>query len=121
MKLDHLVILLSDLDRCMPFYDTLLPLLGLVKEREHVFSTQEGIYFDFRAAQEPERGYFRFAPGLNHLAFTAGSEDEIKAVGSAMEAAGFTVPDIQHFDDGSALFLRDVDGMRVELGCYCQP
>ena len=118
MKLDHLVILLSDLDRCMPFYETLLPLLGVVKVRNHVFKTGEDVYLDFRAADEPERGYFRYAPGLNHLAFTAADEAEIRAVGRAMEAAGFSVPELQHFNDGSALFLRDIDGMRVELGCY---
>lgn len=118
MKLDHLVILVSDLDRCLPFYDKLLPLLGLRKQRDHVFKTDEGIFLDFRTAGEPERGYFRFAPGLNHLAFTAADKAEIMAVSDAMRAAGFAVPEIQRFEDGSALFLSDSDGMRVEIGCY---
>jgi hypothetical protein len=31
MKLDHIVILLGDLDAGLPFYATLLPLIGLVR------------------------------------------------------------------------------------------
>jgi len=33
-----------------------------------------------------------------------------------MAAARLEVPAIQEFSGGSALFLRDADGMRVELG-----
>jgi hypothetical protein len=32
--------------------------------------------------------------------------------------AGFEVPAIQEFPDGSALFLKDADGMRIEVGMY---
>jgi hypothetical protein len=33
----------------------------------------------------------------------------------AMAEAGFEVPEIQEFPDGSALFLKDADGMRIEI------
>ena len=118
MKLDHIVLFLSDLDRCVPFYDQLLPLLGFEKIRDHVFANAEAIHFDLRPASEPERDYHRYAPGLNHLAFTAESLDQIVKISETMAAAGFSIPEIQQFPDGSALFLRDLDGMRVELGVY---
>ncbi len=116
LKLDHIVLLLSDLKRCVPFYDRLLSLLGFEKLREHVFVNAEAIYFDLRQAVEPEYGYNRNAPGLNHLAFAATNRAQIVEIGEAMAAAGFEVPAIQEFSDGCALFLRDADGMRVELG-----
>ena len=47
MKLDHIVLYLSDLDRCMPFYDRLLPLLGFEKTRDHVFANAEAIDLSF--------------------------------------------------------------------------
>lgn len=118
MKLDHIVLYLSDLDRCLPFYDLLLPLLGFEKSRDHVFVNAEAIHFDLRQASEPERGYHRYAPGLNHLAFIADSREQIDETATAMAAAGFDVPAFQQFSDGEALFLRDFDGMRVELGVY---
>lgn len=116
MKLDHIVLFLSELDRCVSFYDALLPLLGFRKLRDHVFVNTEAVHFDLRQASEPERGYHRFAPGLNHLAFTAESREHIERIGGAMAAAGFDVPAIQEFPDGSALFLKDLDGIRIELG-----
>lgn len=118
MKLDHIVLFLSDLDRCVPFYDRLMPMLGFEKIRDHVFVNAEAVHFDLRQASEPEHGYHRYAPGLNHLAFTADSREQIDATAEAMAAAGFSVPAIQEFPDGSALFLRDLDGMRIELGVY---
>ena len=118
MKLDHIVILLSDPDRCIGFYESLLPLLGFSKTRDHVFANAEGIHLDFRAADEPERGYHRYAPGLNHMGFTAAGRNAIERIGEAMAAAGFDVPAIQEFEDGSALFLKDHDGMRIEVGSY---
>lgn len=116
MKLDHIVILLSDVDRCLPFYEALLPLLGFSKTRDHVFANDEGIHLDFRSAAEPDRGYHRYAPGLNHMGFTARDRTQIERIGKAMLAAGFEVPEIQEFEDGSALFLKDNDGMRIEIG-----
>lgn len=118
MKLDHLVILLSDLESSLPFYETLLPLLGFSKSREHVWGNEEGTYLDFRQAQQPEHGYQRFAPGLNHMGFAAPDRETIERIGQAMADAGFEVPAIQEFPDGSALFLKDADGMRIEVGMY---
>ena len=116
MKLDHIVLYLSDMERCVPFYDALLPQLGFEKLRDHVYANAESIHFDLRPASEPERGYHRYAPGLNHIAFTADSRERIVEIRDAMAAAGFEVPEIQEFSDGSAIFLRDLDGMRVEVG-----
>ena len=120
MKLDHIVILLSELETCIAFYKALLPKIGFSPEKDHVFSNADGIYLDFRQASEPQHGYHRHAPGLNHLAFTAPDRESIVKICADMADDGFEVPDIQEFEDGSALFLKDSDGMRVEISSYVQ-
>lgn len=65
MKLDHIVILLSDLDQGISSYDRLLPAIGFEKVSDHVFRNADGFYLDRRRATEPERGYQRHAPGMN--------------------------------------------------------
>ena len=60
----------------------------------------------------------RYAPGLNHLGFTAPNREAVVAVKDSMTKAGFEVADIQEFEKGSALFLKDADGMRLEVSCY---
>ena len=118
MKLDHIVILLSDLKSGLPFYEALLPLIGFTRSRDHVFGNQDEVYLDLKQAGKPQHHYERHAPGLNHLGFTAPDREAIEGVRQAMAAAGFEVPEIQEFGDGSALFLKDIDGMRIEVACY---
>jgi len=118
MKLDHIVILLSDLEAGLPFYETLLPLIGFSREKEFVFGNPDGVYLDFRKADKPEHRYERYAPGLNHIGFTAADREAIESVQAAMADAGFEVAAIQEFADGSALFLKDAEGMRIEVACY---
>jgi catechol 2,3-dioxygenase-like lactoylglutathione lyase family enzyme len=118
MKLDHVVLLASDLEASVHFYATLLPAIGFQRSRETVFSNSDGVAIDLRVAGDAEHGYRRHAPGLNHMGFTAPSRDEIEAVAGVMAAAGFEVPAIQEFDDGSAIFLADPDGLRIEISSY---
>jgi lactoylglutathione lyase len=118
MKMDHVVIYLSDLVASIGFYDTLLPLIGFQKDRDHVFGNSDGNYLDFRQATMPDHRYERFAPGLNHIGFAADSRDTVVAIKESMRDAGFDVAAIQEFPDGSALFLKDADGMRIEIGSY---
>jgi lactoylglutathione lyase len=120
MKLDHIVILLADLEAGLPFYETLLPLIGFSKTREHVFGNQDEVYLDLKQATRPDHPYERHAPGLNHIGFTAKDRQAIETVQQAMANAGFEVPEIQEFPDGSALFLQDAEGMRIEIASYSQ-
>ena len=118
MKLDHIVILLSDLNANLGFYETLLPLMGFTRERDHVFGNEEGLFLDFKQAGQTEHSYQRYAPGLNHLGFTAPDFKTILDIQDKMAAAGFNVPEIQYFPDGDAIFLKDHDGMRIEIAHY---
>lgn len=120
MKLDHISIMLSKLPEQIPFYQTLLPMLGFEETKPYQFKNQDQMILDFRQAQEPERGYYRYAPGLNHLGFNAPSVDAVHDIRHNMLEAGFDAPQVQEFDNGIAIFMKDDDGMRIEIG-YTYP
>jgi len=118
MKLDHIVLMLGDLDESLPFYETLLPLIGFAKTRDHVWGNEDGVYLDLKQAGEPEHGHRRYGVGLNHLGFTAADEAAVDAVAAAMKAAGFQAPEAQRLGDSYALFMKDRDGIRLEITAY---
>lgn len=118
MKLDHIVLLVSDLTKSMAYYDTLLPLVGFTKASDHVFGNSDEFYLDIRQADNVAHGYERHAPGLNHLGFTAPDRDAITHAQNVMKRAGYEVPEVQMFGEDIALFMKDPDGIRIELGVY---
>ena len=118
MKLDHIVILVGSLEASLPYYETLLALLGFEKTRDHVWGNADGIYFDFKEATEPGEGYRRYGIGLNHLGFTAPTKEAVEEIATRMGEAGFEVPALQRLGDSYALFMKDPDGMRFEITYY---
>lgn len=117
MKLDHLVILVRSLDASLDWYARLLGLLGFAKSRDHVWWNGE-IAIDLKEAEADTPDYQRYAPGLNHVGFTAESEAELDRVRDGMSAAGFDVPAKQRLGDAIATFFKDPDGIRLEVTVY---
>jgi catechol 2,3-dioxygenase-like lactoylglutathione lyase family enzyme len=117
MKLDHLVILVRSLDVSLPWYGALLGLLGFEKTREHVWYDGE-VAVDLKEAKAETPDYQRYAPGLNHLGFTAPDEQALDRVRDGMAEAGFDVPEKQHLGTMIATFFKDPDGMRLEVTVY---
>ncbi len=118
MKLDHIVILVGSLEASLPYYETLLGLLGFEKTRDHVWGNADGVYFDFKEATEPGEGYRRYGIGLNHLGFTAPTREAVEEIRARMGEAGFEVPALQRLGNSYALFMKDPDGMRFEITYY---
>lgn len=118
MKIDHLTLMVSSLERCMPYYEHLLPLLGFVKKRDHVWTDGNGFFFQFLQAKAGTRPYERYGAGMNHLGFAAASSEQVHAIRHAMQAAGFEVPEVQNLGGAIALFMKDPDGVRFEITCY---
>jgi catechol 2,3-dioxygenase-like lactoylglutathione lyase family enzyme len=118
MKFDHVVLAASDLDASLPWYAAVLSAIGFVKSRDHVWINDAGQAVELRQATEPQPGYRRHGVGMNHIAFTAPSLAAIEEVAAAVSAAGFDVPEVQSFGAERALFLKDRDGMRIELTAY---
>ena len=118
MKLDHVTLLVSSLEHSMPYYERLLPLIGLRKERSHVWTDGAGFFLQFLQAKSAARPYERYGAGLNHLGFGAASPEQVEEIRAGMEAAGFPVPEIQHLSGATALFMKDPDGIRFEVTYY---
>lgn len=115
MKLDHMVVMVRSLDSSLPWYTTLLSALGFTKTRDHVWLNEDGVAIDLKQAELATHDYQRYGPGLNHMGFTADNIAQHDAVRAKMAAAGFDVPDAQHFGPSIATFFKDPDGMRVEV------
>lgn len=115
MRLDHLVILASDLERSVEHYSAVLGSLGFRKTRDWVWWHDEACFaIDLKASEDPQ-SYQRYAPGLNHFAFAATSSAELADWVAKIDAAGIAVPAVQSFGEGQAYFLPDPDGLRLEL------
>lgn len=117
MKLDHIVILVRSLDASLPWYSALLGLLGFDKTRDHVWYDGE-LAVDLKEAEAGTPDYQRYAPGLNHLGFTAPDEAALDSVRDGMALAGLDVPEKQFLGGQVATFFKDPDGMRVEVTVY---
>lgn len=118
LKLDHVTLLSSDLERSMRYYDALLPLLGFNKLRDHVWTDGDGFFFQFRAARPATPPYERYAAGMNHLGFSVANPAQVSGIRDQMAAAGFETPEIQNLGGVTALFLKDPDGIRFEISHY---
>lgn len=118
LRLDHLTILVKSLNASMPYYDTLLPLIGFEKLREHVWTDGYGFYFQFNQAKPETQSYERYGAGMNHLGFSAVSAEQVSEIRDKMQDAGFPVPEIQMLNGASALFMKDPDGIRFEITYY---
>lgn len=119
MKLDHVSLMVSSLERCMPYYEKLLPLIGFSKMHDYVWTDGEGFFLQFRQAKAGTAIYERYGAGVNHLGFAASSPEQVHAIRRAMQDDGFEVPDIQVFPNGAnALFMKDPDGIRFEITYY---
>ncbi|MBA3576816.1 MAG: VOC family protein [Sphingomonas sp.] len=117
MKLDHIVLLVRSLHDSFPWYSALLGMLGFEKTRDHVWYNGD-VAIDLKQAEARTPNYERYAPGLNHVAFTAPGEDALDLVRDGMAAAGFEVADKQRSGSEIATFFKDPDGMRVEVTFY---
>ncbi len=118
MHLDHVTISVRSLERSLPYYAALLPLLGFQQRSEHIWHNGAGFFFQFRQAKDGTPDYDRYGVGMNHLGFPAPDVETVTRVRQAMLDAGFAAPDMQNLDGAIALFMRDPDGIRFELTYY---
>jgi lactoylglutathione lyase len=115
LRADHVTLLVSSLETSMPYYDALLRVLGWTKQRDHVWTDGAGMQFQFLEAHAGTRAYKRYGAGMNRLGFAAPDAAFVAHVREAMAAAGNDVPEIQHLGGATALFMRDLDGIRLEV------
>ena len=133
--IDHIQITVKDLDAAEGFYDKLLPLLGFDVTKkgratieEHDFQVVEYIHpLLVFAITSPRAAFARDAihrrkPGaLHHLAFKAGSREEVdrlhlelKEIGATIVSAPREYPEYNP-PGYYALFFKDPDGIKYEI------
>jgi catechol 2,3-dioxygenase-like lactoylglutathione lyase family enzyme len=125
---DHVDLVVADLDRSLAFYSGLLEPLGYTRRSEIVGERGERVVYlgrvgglgsvGLRAAMS-EGAVDRYRVGLHHLAFVAPSRaavDEragwLRAHGAAIESG----PEAYGYTPGYyAVFFADPDGIKLEL------
>ncbi len=129
--IDHLDLVVSDLDRSLAFYTDLLRPLGYVRqspiEGEHgehvVYIGRVGGFgsVSLRAAQSGahETPYDRYAIGIHHIAFSASSRSVVDDRAAWLRAGGWQIesgPEEYGYTPGYyAVFFYDPDGIKLEI------
>jgi glyoxylase I family protein len=128
MSVQHVDLVVSSIERSLPFYRDLLAPLGFHRIGEVEGERGETIWYlsgaasaiGLREAQTPSEGpYDRYRVGLHHLAFEAHSR------GAVNERAGWLRDQGAEIESGPeeyaylpgyyAVFFYDPDGMKLEI------
>ena len=120
--LDHLVLVVADVERSLAFYTGLLALSGVRVEEwrrgEAPFPSvrvSEATIIDLVAGDAPDPG----RRNLDHFCVTVAPTDlDALAAGGAFEVLGHPGPRFGARGEGRSLYVRDPDGTTVELRHY---
>ena len=126
--IDHLDLVVSDLDRSLAWYRGLLEPLGWTRVTEIegergervVYLGREGMgSVSLRAATSPLRPYDRYELGLHHLAFRASSRDAVDERAAWLREQGAEIEsgpkDYDYTPGYYAVFFSDPDGLKLEI------
>jgi glyoxylase I family protein len=127
----HVDLVVSDIERSVRFYRTLLEPLGWrrltsndVGERGETihYLYGPGSALGLRQAPEATRElpFDRYRIGLNHVAFEAAAENEVDRAAQRGAKLGATITDgprafPEYVSGYYAVFLRDPDGIKLEV------
>ncbi|HEX6116087.1 MAG TPA: VOC family protein [Solirubrobacterales bacterium] len=129
--IDHLDLVVSDLERSLAFYTGLLEPLGYTRTTEIegergervVYVGREGgmgsVSLRERQSRERARPYDRYDLGIHHIAFAADSREVVDERAAWAGANGATIesePREYGYTPGYyAVFLHDPDGLKLEI------
>jgi glyoxylase I family protein len=123
----HVDLVVSSIERSLPFYRELLGPLGWHGISEVEGERGETIWYltgrsceiGLRAAQSESGPYDRYAPGLHHLAFEASSRAVVDERADWLRANGVLLesqPQEYTYSPGYyAVFFYDPDGIKLEI------
>ena len=128
-SIDHVDLVVADLDRSLPFYRGLFRVLGGVHEGEIVGERGERVVYlshrpgdaaiGLRERRSGASPHDRYALGFHHLALAAASRERVEAVAAWAEASGVRIesgPAEYEYSPGYyAVFLRDPDDLKLEV------
>jgi glyoxylase I family protein len=129
--IDHLDLVVSDLERSLAFYRGLLEPLGYDQvneiegergERVLYVSRSEGkgaVSLRERHSQARETPYDRYDLGIHHIAFSAPSREVVDERASWLRDQGAEIEsgpkEYQYTEGYYAVFLHDPDGIKLEI------
>jgi len=129
--ISHLALVASDFERSLKFYDTVLDFIGYarvevpeatqiaMKTRLAAWSNLNGS-ITLRPAKPASAAkvHDRDAPGLNHIAFDAGSRAQVDELHGLLQRIGATILDppaeYPYFPGYYAVYFADPDGVKIE-------
>lgn len=128
---DHVDLVVSSIDRSLPFYRELLAPLGWVGAVEQRGERGETIHYLWgpdlggslglreRQSEGDGSSYDRYAIGLHHLAFEAPTREAVDAAAEWARGQGAEIdgePGERHYTPGYyAVFFFDPDGLKLEV------
>ena len=127
---DHLDLVVTDLERSLEFYNGLLEPLGFTRNSEIVGERGERVVYiggtggasvSLRQAQSDAHAtpYDRYAVGIHHIAFAASSRALVDERAAWLRDQGADIesgPREYDYTPGYyALFLHDPDGLKLEI------
>ncbi len=113
--LNHIQIVVSNLERSLAFYTGLLGMHELFREGSLVFlqSAEGKDVITLRHAQGPVVGA---AGGMQHFGFAVRHEDHAAAVEEARRFGAEVLDVGQHGDNSLYAYIKDPDGYIIEIG-----
>ncbi len=125
---DHVDLVVSSIERSLPFYRDLLQPLGVTRWSETEGERGETIHYgggaDIAGAiglreQQSEGEFDRYARGVHHVAFWANSRELVDDRAAWLRANGAEIesgPEEYDYRDGYyAVFFYDPDGLKLEI------
>jgi len=125
--IDHIYITVSDLERSALFYDPVMEVLGFRKNEFTLNNESHVQYFNrhFSYVLRPARSrnkYDSYAPGLHHFCMRVESQQDVEEAAKELAGKGIEVsqPKLypEYADDYYAVFLKDPDGIELEITNY---
>jgi glyoxylase I family protein len=123
----HVDLVVSSIERSLPFYSELLGPLGYYTVSEVEGERGETIWYiggpgtaiGLREAQSGSGPYDRYALGLHHLAFEAASRADVNERAAWLRAQGAELEsepqDYSYIPGYYAVFFYDPDGLKLEI------
>jgi glyoxylase I family protein len=128
MSVQHVDLVVSSIERSLPFYRELLAPLGFHRIGEVEGERGETIWYlsgadsaiGLREAQTPSEGaYDRYRVGLHHLAFEARSRGAVNERAGWLRTQGAEIEsgpeEFAYLPGYYAVFFYDPDGMKLEI------
>ena len=123
----HVDLVVSSIERSLPFYSALLLPLGFHSVSEVEGERGETIWYisgpgstiGLREAQSPSSSYDRYRVGLHHLAFEADSRQQVDDRAAWVRAQGLDLEsepqEYTYLPGYYAVFFYDPDGLKLEV------